>query len=205
MALKGSTGTYGELLFAQNGAGAANTGTTAAGTATLISKQSAAYPLPSLDAGFFAPMLGPVKALFIRARGLISFASAATPQTLVVGAYFAASDSATIGTALAVSGTITPAASTAVTNAVWTLEADINCLTAGTSGTLQGFGRFEIAPPTLTLGTAPEQAVGLGGSAAVTYNTETAGFIQIAATWGASNTSVSNTLTCYQALLFAMN
>ena len=198
-------------LFIQNGAGSPVTGTTAAGTNKLLSQQGVTYPLPSLDQGYFQAMSGVNKAVRLVARGLISFVSAASVQTLVTGFYFATTDTTTMGTALAATGTITPGASAAVTNAVWEMEADINLLTAGSSGTMQGLGLFTIAPTAVTTPTGASDptagavTVGMGGSAAVTYNTEAAGFIQVGATWGASNSSASNTLTCYQVFAIALN
>ena len=53
MSVKGSTNTYAERLFTQNGPGAALAGNSSAGTAALLSKQSSTYPLPSLDPANF--------------------------------------------------------------------------------------------------------------------------------------------------------
>jgi hypothetical protein len=197
MALKGFTQTYGELLFAQNGAGNALLGNASAGTATLLSKQSSTYPLPSLDAGYFSPHYGVNKAIKVIARGVISSVASNT-QTLTAGLYFASSDTTTIGTALCATGAFTPASS--LSSAVWELECDINCTAAGTSGTMQGLGMLTVSPTT-----AAGVTIGAGGSATVTYNTENAAFLQIGATWGASGSSGTNSITCYQVLVFALN
>jgi hypothetical protein len=196
----------GGLLFAQNGAGTPNTGTTAAGTATLLSQRSTTYPLPVLDQGYFQPMSGIARSIKVVARGVISLVSAGSVQTLVAGCAFATSDTATIGTTLAATGTITPATSQAVTTAIWELELDITATNVGTSAAMQALGLFTIANTTATLGTlAGTMTVGAGGSATVVMSTEQANYLQIYSTWGASNTSVSNTMTCYQVYIFAMN
>jgi len=200
MAFKGSTGTYWERLFAQNGNGNSLAGNSGAGTATLLSKQSSTYPLPVLDAGYFQPHYGVSKTVRVTARGVISFASAATPQTFSgFGVFFAGSDTTTIGTAICQTGTVTPVASQAVSNAIWELECDITANSVGTSGAMAAFGLLTIAQPTLTLGAAPVMnAIGLGGTATVSVNTENAQYIQIGFTWTNANTSASNTVTCYQ-------
>jgi len=211
MAFKGSTGTYWERLFAQNGAGNSLAGNSGAGTATLLSKQSSTYPLPVLDAGYFAPHYGVNKTVRVTARGVISFASAATPQTFSgFGVFFSGSDSTTIGTAICQTGTVTPLASQAVTNAIWELECDITANSVGTSGAMAAFGLLTIAQPTTTLaatsGAGTQQGqVGLGGTATVSVNTENAQYIQIGFTWTNANTSASNTVTCYQVLVDATN
>ena len=206
MALKGYTNTYSELLFAQNGSGNANTGTTAAGTATLLSKQSTTYPLPVLDAGYFAPSYGVAKTVRVHARGVISFVSAATTQTFTMGVYYATSDTTTIGTALGITGTVTPASTQAVTNAIWDLEVDITATTVGSAGAMQAIGVMQLWNTAPTLGTlAGTQGIGVGGTATVAMNTEQANYIQLASTWTNANTSATNSMQCFQLYVWALN
>lgn len=206
MALKGYTNTYSELLHAMNGAGSANTGTTAAGTATLLNNRSSTYPLPVLDAGYFAPQYGVAKTVLIEAQGVISFASAATTQTLVVGVAYATSDTATIGTSLAATGTVTPAATQAVTTAIWNMKVYITATTVGSAGAMQAIGVLQIWNTAPTLGTlAGTMGVGVGGTATVAMNTEQANYLQVYSTWGATNTSASNTMTMYNGYVWALN
>lgn len=198
MALKGDpTHGYTELLFCQNGAGTANTGTTAAGTATLISQRSTTYPLPSLDLPYFQAQFGIAKPVRVVARGVITTVASNT-QTLIVGCAYATSDTATIGTTIGATGAFTPAAS--LSSAIWELELDFFPTAAGSSGTLQALGQLQVSPTTATGVT-----IGVGGSSTVTYNTEAAAFLQIYSTWGASGTSVTNTLTCYQVLILGLS
>lgn len=188
------------LLFCQNGAGSPLVGNAGAGTATLLSKQSTTYPLPSLDAGYFAPGSGTAKGLLVVAQGIISSVSA-NSQTLTVGLGLASSDTTTINSAFA-SGAFTPQAS--LSSATWQMQVWINPTAVGTSGTLQGIGSFSIFP-TAGNATATGLEAGIGGSATFTQSTEAAAFIQVYATWTNANTSVSNTLTCYQVFVFALN
>jgi hypothetical protein len=203
-------------LFTQNGAGTACTGTTSAGNLLLASKASTTYGLPSLSPDYFPAAYGIAKTIKVWARGLISLASAATPQTLVMGLYSNAADSTASAaqwsgtTTLAATPTITPQASNAVSNAVWTLDAEITADSTGSAGAMQVLGCLTIAPTAaVTLGTVnattPAQPIGLGGSATVALNTESTNYLGIGATWGASNSSASNTLTCYTVHIFALN
>lgn len=222
MALKGSTGTYGELLFAQNGPGTACTGTTSAGSLLLASKASTTYPLPALEAGYFAASLGPTKAVRVIARGILAFVSAASLQTLSMGIYSSTADATasaaawTGTTALAVSNTLTPATTTAASNLLWEMEVDLNLTAAGSAGTVQGMGLLTVAStaaatlPATGATPADSGVYGLSptaGTPATTasFNTETTNYLGIGATWGASNSSASNTLTAYQVLVFALN
>src|SRR6266851_9860920 len=196
-------------LFAQNGGGTACLGNTSAGNLLLASKASTTYGLPSLGADYFQADYGISKAVKVWARGLISLASAASLQTLVAGLYSNTADSTasaaswTGTTALAVSPTITPQASQAVSNAVLTLDVDLVALTTGSAATFQAIGTLSIAPTAaVTLGTVnnttPSEVIGLGGSATVSMNTEVANYLGIGITWGASNSSATNSVTIYQ-------
>jgi hypothetical protein len=204
------------MLFAQNGAGTACTGTTSAGNLLLASKASTTYGLPNFGADYFQADYGISKSVKIWARGVISLVSAASVQTLTMGVYSNTADSTASAaswsgtTTLGVTPTITPQASQAVTNAIWTLDVDLVALTTGSAGTFQAIGTLTIAPnAAVTLGTVngtvPAQPIGVGGTATVSMNTEAANYIGIGATWGASNSSVSNTLTCYEKFVYSFN
>lgn len=204
------------LLFAQNGAGTGCTGTTSAGSLLLASKASTTYGLPNLGVDYFQADYGISKGVKVWARGLISLVSAATPQTLIMGLYSNTADTTASAaawsgtTALAVTPTITPQATTTVTSAVWTLDVDLVALTTGSAATFQALGTLSIAPTAaVTLGTVngtvPEAVIGVGGSATVSMNTEAANYLGIGATWGAANSSASNTLTCYEKFIHALN
>lgn len=197
MALKGASFSFTELLYSQNGAGNALAGNASAGTATLLAKQSSTSPLPALDQGFMSAGIGVNKSFHVYARGIITTV-ASSPQTLILGLAYATSDTTTIGTTLCATGAFTTA--TSLASAVWELECDINATSVGTSGAMQGLGMATVAPTT-----SSGLSYGMGGSATVAMNTEVANYLQIYGTWGASNASATNTLTCYQFLWIPWN
>jgi hypothetical protein len=211
VAVKGGTNTFGELLFAQNGAGNALAGNASAGTAALLSKQSSTYPLPRYAAANFqaaGATGGGGKAFRYMARGVVSTA-ASSVQSLLVGLYTASSDTASAGTALATAGGTGASSGTlpaSLSNAIWELELDVNVTAEGTSATWQALGLFSVAA--VGSGAALSSAVvGAGGSATVTLSTEADVWFQCVATWSSTvgSASASNTLTCYQTFLFAYN
>jgi hypothetical protein len=193
------------LLFAQNGAGAIYTGTTAASpTGAVLSRQDSTHSTPVLDAGYFFPG----RSIRLVARGLISFANSATVQTLQMGFAFAGAGSAgtdTPGIPVAATGTITPATSQSLNNGRWWIQADITCTTAGAAGQFTGFGLFTVGLLTPTLGTqAGSGTVGVGSFAQPALSTLLPLYPQAYALWGTANASASNTMTCYQFFALAL-
>jgi hypothetical protein len=135
-------------------------------------------------------------------RGVISTA-AATPGTLTIGVYFAATDTATVGTSTGlVTGAFTPAAS--LSAAIWEFEADLHCGAPGLVPNLYGIGIFTYAPTAPSTIAPVGAAVGVGGTSATTgLSTEAAYFVQVAATWGSA--SASNTITMYETEIWGLN
>lgn len=188
-----TTGLQAELVFASFTAGAALTNST---TASCISARGNTVPLPYLQPAFFHPSYGANKKLRIVARGVVSTA-ASTPGTLTVAAYFATTDTATLGTSIAASGAFTPA--TSLSSAIFEFDATITCGAPGPVPNLYALGKLEINPTA-----ADGAAYGVGSTSAVTsLSTEAAYYIQIGATWGSA--SASNSITMYDTEVWGVN
>lgn len=192
-----TTGIPTEVLFNNFVAGAALTNST---TQTAISPRGNTTPLPFLPAGFFHPTYGANKGIRIVARGVISTA-AATPGTLIIGVFFATSDTATVtaGGQVGVTGAFTPA--TSLANAIWELEADITCTAPGSTPNLFTLGQLSVNPTA-----ASGAQYGFGATSAASnaaLSTEQNNWIQVVATWGTA--SASNSITMYQTVIYGLN
>lgn len=163
-----------------NGAGAAYN------TSTTITDVSAA-PQLVLPANFMYPG----QSFRLTAFGV--FSTTATP-TLRLGFYYGG----VAGVALADTGAITTGSG--VANVPWRLELTSTVRTVGATGTIisQGFCDFGTTVAAVTHLPLPNTAL-----ATVTIDTTAAKALTVGATWSAS--SASNTLTCHQFLVEAMN
>lgn len=138
-----------------------------------------------------ANFLREVAHLRIWASGRVS--TTATPA-LTLGVYYGA----VAGTALATTGAITT--TSGVTNVTWILEAMIDIRTDGASGTAFTTGKVNGISGTVGVSIVPMPA---SAPSAVTIDTTAAKALTIGATWGAA--SASNTITCHQYIVEAMN
>lgn len=191
------TGTQYETVSTQSGAGSPLAGNASAGTAAVISKNpgGAAY----LVANFFPPSTGATKALKVTARGILS--TTATPQTLAALGVYANTTQGTPGTALAPSNGGSAISIASLTNAFWALDCDINCTVTGTSGTWLAMGFLTIMPSSGNAATTWT----VGSTTPVTLSTESAYYLELAATWTNANTSASSTITCEQFAVYGVN
>jgi hypothetical protein len=193
------SGTQFETIAVQSGAGSPLLGNASAGTSTIISKSpgGAAY----LPANFFSPAAGATKGLRVTARGI--FSTTATPQTLAALGVYADTTQGTSGTALGPLGPSTISIASA-SSWWWTYEADITCTATGSSGTwlVMGIAMFATAVNTSAL--AP-QIVSVGSTTAVSLSTESAYYLEMAATWTNASTSASSSVTCEQFAVYGIN
>jgi hypothetical protein len=164
-------------------------GTALASSATIgtISPNSSTNP----PITFGANTLFPGAAIRVTASG--RFSNTGTP-TLNIGLYWNGSG----GTALATTGAITT--TSGVTNVPWRVEALIVCRAIGSSGTLFTQGFVHGISGTTGVSVVPLPA---SAPAAVTVSTVAAASLDLTATWGTS--SASNTITCHQFLVEALN
>lgn len=138
-------------------------------------------PQFTLPAGF----LQPGSLLRLTAWGV--FSNTSTP-TLLLGAYYGG----VAGVALCATGATTT--TTAASNWLWKLEATIECITMGATGTVRAAGHVDLGT-SLTASTRI-WLPSTGGQNTVTVDTTTAKAITVGAQWGTS--SASNTTTCEQ-------
>lgn len=187
------TATQPELIFAGFTAGSALSNST---TATCISARGNTTPLPYLPPGFFSAAYGANRKLRIVARGIVSTA-ASSPGTLTLAAYFATTDTGTLGTSVAASGAFTPA--TSLSSAIFEFDATITCAAPGPTPNLYAMGHASLLPVA-----AAGSDYGVGATSAVTaLSTEAAYYVQIAATWGSA--SASNSITMYDTEIWGLN
>ena len=119
-----------------------------------------------------------------RVRAAGTFSNTGTP-TLLLGVYWGG----VAGTALATSGAVTT--TTGATNWPWLIDYEFTVRSVGSSGTVIGDGKLELATALTAYNTRPLPAVAI---AAVTVNTTAAAALTIGGQWG--TLSASNTLTC---------
>ena len=146
----------------------------------------------------------PGKTLHIRASGVNSNV-VTTPGTLIIRVRWGG----VAGTVLLASGAI-GLDTTARTNALWRMEADIVCLTSGATGTFMSTGTLEVYNvlsstaanllPSI-LGSAGNPAA--SGNAAVTVDTTTAKLLSVTAQFSVA-TSPTN-LTCQTRIIQVIN
>jgi hypothetical protein len=187
------TATQPELIFAGFTAGSALSNSS---TATCISPRGNTTPLPYIPPGFFSAAYGQNRKLRIVARGIVSTASS-SPGTLTLAAYFATTDTATLGTSVAATGALTPAVS--LSSAIFVFDATITCAAPGPTPNLYAMGELEINPAA-----AAGATYGVGSTSAVTaLSTEAAYYLQIGATWGSALSADS--ITMYDTEVWGLN
>lgn len=186
------TGTQSELLFSMPANGPAVSGTVTTGTAALITPLAGATsPAYFLPAYFFADTYGVGKSILIQGGGTL--ANGATTETLKLGLYL---DTAvgTPGTALCSTGAFSPfGASTSQTGAFF-FEAILTATSVGTAGTLNAVGRV-FTGQAGTTGTVAGSVFLMGSATQPTFNNSTGYFIELYASFGATTTSQTITLT----------
>jgi hypothetical protein len=137
------------------------------------------------------------QALRLTANGV--FSTTATP-TLLLGFYFGGVAGGTGSPALAINGAV--ATASGVTNVPWRLEltSTVRAVGSGTTGSIisQGFQYLGTTVAAWAVTPLPITAM-----AAVGVDTTKAQAITVGAQWGAS--SASNTITCHQFLVEALN
>jgi hypothetical protein len=186
------TGTQAELLFSMPAAGAAVSGTVTTGTAALVTPVGGATaPAYFLPAYFFSDSYGTGKSILIQGGGTL--ANGATTETLQLGLYL---DTAvgTPGTVLCRTGAFSPfGASTAQTGA-FMFEVLITAASVGTAGVLNAVGRV-FTGQAGTTGTAGGSVFLMGSSSEPTINNATGYYVELYASFGATTTSQTVTLT----------
>jgi len=188
-----------ETINVQSGAGSALLGNASAGTSTVISKNPGGAAF--LPANFFAPGAGTTKGIRVTARGV--FSTTATPQTLAALGVYANTTQGTSGTALGPLGVSTVSIASA-TNWWWTYELDIACTATGSSGTWLGMGLASFATAVNTSALAPNW-YSAGSTTAVSLSTESAYFLEMAATWTNASTSATSSIQCVSYCVYGIN
>lgn len=152
-------------------------------TATSVIPASRKFTLPS---NFFDTV---GKTLRIRAAGRIS--TTATP-TITFTVQF--------GSTVVFAGAAVTTAS-GITNLTWILEIDLVCrsLGSGTSATVIGIGELKGVNTAIACSLLPASAPAVGTG----FDSSAAQTVDLLGTWSAS--SASNTLTCHQFSLLALN
>ena len=190
-----TTGTQTECLGANSAVGSAYNTSTAL---TVINPPTGVGYCP---ANFWLPSYGISKSLLVKAYGVLSTTS--TPN-LTMAIYGDTAQGTASGTPLATTGTV--AMSSSVTNVDWSLEVVISNVTTGSSGTFLSDGIFTVynAATTATAWThARCSSSAANPNTATTLSTQSAYYIELAATWGSS--SSSNTITCYSYVVLGLN
>ena len=189
-----TTGTQTETLGANSAVGSANANTS---VVTVISPVSGVGYCP---ANFWLPSYGISKSLLVKAYGVLS--TTGTP-TITMALYGDTTQNTASGTPLATTGAVTMGT---VTNIGWEIECIISNVTTGGAGTFLSDGFFKTYDAATTA-TAWHQAR-LSSSAAnpnttTTLSTQSAYYIELAATWSAA--SSSNTIQCYSYIVLGLN
>lgn len=191
------TGTQYETISAQVGAGSALVGNSGAGTAAVISKSPGGAAF--LPANFFRPSASGTSGIKVTAKGILS--TTATPQTLAALGVYADATQGTVGTALGPSNGGSAISITSLTNVFWSYDADIVCTATGASGTWLVMGLLTIMPASNNAATTYT----VGSTTAVTLSTESAYYLEMAATWTNASTSASSTITCELFNVYGIN
>jgi hypothetical protein len=193
--LRWTTGTQTECLGANSANGSANANTS---VVTVISPASGVGYCP---ANFWLPSYGVSKSLLVKAFGVLS--TTVTP-TLTMAVYGDTAQNTASGTPLATTGAVTT--SSGVTNINWSLEVVISNVTTGSSGTFISDGMFIMynASTTATPWTAARcSSSAANPNTASTLSTQSAYYIELAATWSAA--SASNTIQVYSYTVLGLN
>ena len=156
---------------------------------------SAAY----LPANFFLPSLGVGKSILVKAFGVLS--TTGTPNFTL--AFSANTTQGTYNSSGILATTAATAMGSGVTNVPWEAEAIITCVSTGASGTFLSNGMFKVYSSGTSLVAARLSSSQANPNTAMTLSTESAYYVEVAATWGAS--SASNTVTVYQTAVLGLN
>lgn len=162
-----------------------------AGTAYVSSNTIAdvsAAPQLVLPANFMYPG----QSFRLTAFGVLSNTASGT---IVLGFYYGG-----VAGALPLAASAATAPGAAVTNVPWRLEATATVRTVGATGTIITQGFLDLGSSVSAVAHLPIPATAL---ATVTIDTTSAKALTVGATWSAN--SASNTLTCHQFLVEAMN
>lgn len=185
------TGTQAEVIGSSSAVGSAYANSS---VATTVSPASGAAFLP---ANFFLPSYGNGRRLYVKAFGVLS--TTATPN-LTVGVTLNTTQGAYNASGILATSAATAQASGA-TNSLWELDIMISCVTSGSSGSALATGRFAIAGT--TTGAARVSSSAANPNTAFTFNTQSAYYLEMFATWGTA--SASNTLTVYDYCVLGLN
>jgi len=187
------TGTQTEALSANSAVGSAyNTST----TATVVSPATGAAWIP---ANFVQPSYGSSKALLVKAYGVLSTTS--TPNLTMEVLANTTQGTRNSSGILATTGTL--AQGSGVTNVPWELEVLITAATTGASASFLGMGMFKVYNSATTLNTARCSSSAANPNTGLTLSSQSAYYIEVAATWGTN--SASNTLTVYGYTVLGLN
>jgi len=203
-------GTQMECFYSMPASGSAVT----AAAITVLNGSTAANPEPLLPAGFFAQGSGngPGKAIYMRGGGWFTVGTTAVTTAFTVGLDTTAG---TLATTLGKTGTITTIAS--VSDGIWEFEFLLTCTavgTAGTTGTLQGFGNVTYSAgnnaQTGTMGTFGTtnstfcNQFFLGApQSTISFTNTTNYYLDVYNTWSATTGSPTITMTNYY--IFGLN
>lgn len=188
-----TTGTQTEALSANAAVGSAyNTST----TPVIVSTAASAGFVP---ANFFLPSYGAAKSLLVKAYGVLSTTS--TPNlTMEV---LADTTQGTRNSSGILATTSTLAQGSGVTNVPWDLEVLVSCASTGASGSFLGMGMFRVYNSATTINTARCSSSAANPNTGLTLSTQSAYYIELAATWGTN--SASNSLTLYGYTVLGLN
>lgn len=188
-----TTGTQTEALSANAAVGSAYASSS---TAAVVTTASMAGYVP---ANFFLPSYGASKALLVKAYGVLG--TTGTPNlTLEV---LANTTQGTRNSSGILATTTAVAQASSVTNVPWDLEVLITCASTGASGSFLGMGVTRVYTASTTIQTMRTSSSTANPNTGLTLSTQSAYFIELAATWSAS--SSSNTLTVYGYTVLGLN
>lgn len=188
-----TTGTQTECLGANAAVGSAyNTST----TPVIVSTAASAGFVP---ANFFLPSYGGAKSLLVKAFGVLGTTSAPnlTMEILANTTQGTRNSSGILATTGAV------AQGSGVTNIPWDLEVLITCATTGASGSFLAMGMFRTYTAATTVNNFRCSSSAANPNTGLTLSTQSAYYIELAATWGTN--SASNTLTLYSYTVLGLN
>ena len=187
------TGTQAEAVSSSNAVGSAYANST---VATSISPASGAAFIP---ANFFMPSYGQSKRVLVLAQGVLS--TTGTPNLTIALTANTTQGTYNAGAILATSAATAQASG--VTNIPWAMWLMITCVGAGSSGTFLSFGMFEANTSMTAGGGMRVSSSAANPNTAFTLSTQSAYYLELAATWGTA--SASNTITCYDYSVLGLN
>jgi hypothetical protein len=187
-----TTGTQTETLGVNSAVGSALSNSSAL---TVVNPATGAGYCP---ANFFLPSYGISKSLLVLASGVLSTTS--TPN-LTLAIYGDTTQGTAAGTPLATTGAVAQASS--VTNVPWELYCVISNVTTGSSGTFLSMGMVKVYTASTTIQSIRISSSSANPNTATTLSTQSAYYIELAATWGTAN--ASNSLQVYSYAVVGLN